>query len=176
MAPRIAARGRHSSSAGPVLIQDASSVTPGPPSVLVSTGALRMARAEADVRTVVYVVRGERLMRSYRPSGADYQRTLDASIVDWRTKTIVATREFVGSAPDDRSGSPAGYDSTRRIRSLARPAAMDRGSREQIVVQSVWNKCPTGLKWVNARSRGRRAANREPNRRPLLLEALPLTS
>ena len=94
-----------------VLVQDDSSKNTPQPNVSMAMIDLGSANSESEVRSVLYVVRKELLIRSYRPSGSDYQYVLDATLIDWSRRVIVGRHSVSGSAPEDRSGAPAGFDS-----------------------------------------------------------------
>jgi hypothetical protein len=65
-----------------------------------------------ELKAVVVILKNERSVRTYLPSGSDSQWIFDCWQIDWDYRAVISHAEFKGSIPRDRSGSLAGSGST----------------------------------------------------------------
>ena len=63
-----------------------------------------------EVGMVLLVTEDKKVVRSYTPSGKDYQWILNAQLFNWPQGKLAAAAVFSGSRPPDRSGRPGGAD------------------------------------------------------------------
>ncbi len=68
---------------------------------------LAIANSPEEVGAVAIIIKKEKIIRTYTPTGADAQYIFDCWVIDWNSKSVIAHDIFAGSVPGSSEGGAA---------------------------------------------------------------------